>query len=516
MLDSAIKEQITSLFADLKSRYTFKIDIHPQHPKGAELVDMLNDVASCSDHIECHVESGEALAFSILRDDNPTGISFRAVPNGHEFTSLLLAILNSEGKGKNLPDEFTSKRIASLKGDIKLSTYMSLTCTNCPDVVQALNAMALINPNIQHEAVDGSIYKDEVEGLGIQSVPTVYADGEQLSVGRATLTQLLDKLEQKYGAESSSEETQIQEFDVLIAGGGPAGSTAAIYLARKGLNVAVITDRSGGQVNETLDIENIPSIPLTTGPQLAGDLRKHMDKYSIDVRENRTIERVESTTQCKTLYIKGGEIYRAPSLIITTGASWRRLGVEGEENYMGRGVAFCPHCDGHFYKDKRVAVIGGGNAGVEAAIDLAGICSKVTLIEFMEELRADSVLQKRLRSLPNVEIKTNYLTTRIVGDQSRVSAIELQDRSTEKIEQLELEGVFVQIGQVANSSIFAESVDTNNRGEIIVDRNGRTSEQGIYAAGDVTDVTYKQIVISMGEGAKAALALFDDRMRADI
>ncbi|MFR9651465.1 MAG: alkyl hydroperoxide reductase subunit F [Rikenellaceae bacterium] len=514
MLDSALKEQLKSIFSSLSSKYTLLVELHPSHPKGAEMVELLGEVAETSANIELTVAEGEALKLSIAKDGVVSGASFRAVPNGHEFTSLLLAILNLDGKGKNLPDEFTQQRIKSIAGDVNLTTYMSLTCTNCPDIVQSLNIIAILNPRIKHEAVDGALYQSEVDGLGVQSVPTVYADGELLHVGRGGIADLLAKLESKYGVNTNEQQQITRTYDVAIAGGGPAGATAALYLARKGLKVAVVAERIGGQVNETSAIENIPSVPSTTGTKLATDLKQHMSEYpNIELLENRTIESFESEARIKRLQIKGGETIESEQLIISTGAQWRRLGIEGESEYIGRGVAFCPHCDGPLFKGKKVAVVGGGNSGVEAAIDLSGICKKVYLYEFMESLKADNVLQDKLRSLPNVEIFTSYQTTKIVGDGAKVVALEAKDRTTEELHLVELDGIFIQIGLSANSSVFKDAVNMNRAGEIEVDRNGRTSQGGIYAAGDVTDVSYKQIIISMGEGAKSALAAFDDKIR---
>ncbi|MFI3321631.1 MAG: alkyl hydroperoxide reductase subunit F [Rikenellaceae bacterium] len=514
MLDRALKEQLRGVFAPLNSSYTLLIERHADHPKASEMVELMSDVADTSEKIELKEVEGEALKLSIIKDGVVSGISFRAIPNGHEFTSLLLAILNLDGKGKNIPDEFTQQRIKSLAGDINLTTYMSLTCTNCPDVVQSLNIMSIVGENIKHEAVDGAIYQQEVDKLGVQSVPTVYADGELLHVGRGGIADLLAKLEAKYGG-SVPTQNVTRSYDIAIAGGGPAGATAALYLARKGMNVAVVAERVGGQVNETSAIENIPSVLTTTGTALANDLKRHMTEYeNIEILENRTIESVESEAGIKRLQIKGGETIESEQLIIATGAQWRRLGIDGEAEYIGRGVAFCPHCDGPLFKGKKVAVVGGGNSGVEAAIDLSGICEKVYLYEFMDALKADVVLQEKLYSLPNVEVFTSYQTTKIVGDGAKVVAIEAKNRLTDELHLVDLDGIFIQIGLLANSSVFSELVDVNKAGEILVDRNGRTSHSGVYAAGDVTDVSYKQIVISMGEGAKAALAAFDDKIRA--
>ncbi len=516
MLDSALKEQVRELFSNLLAHYTLRLSA----PSGSgdtldSAKELLGSLAECSENVSLEIVNGSTLCIELLKDGKQTGVSFRAVPGGHEFTSLLLAILNADGKGKNLPDQFTASRIARLKGKIKLTTYMSLTCTNCPDVVQALNVVALIADNVEHEAVDGALFESEVNSLNVQSVPTVYADGKMLHVGRATLGELLDKIEAQYGTDEAAVgfDGEAKNYDVIVAGGGPAGVTAAIYSARKGLSVALVAGAVGGQVKETVAIENFIATPQTTGAELAQNLRAHLGDYQIDVLENRQIESVTIDGSEKVVMARGGEEFRSKYLIVATGASWRKLGVAGEDDYMGRGVAYCPHCDGPFYKDKEVAVVGGGNSGVEAAIDLAGICSKVTVLEFLDELKADSVLQEKLRSLSNVEIRTGVQTTEIVGNGDKVTGVAIKDRSTERVDEISLSGVFVQIGLVPNSAAVRELVEVNRGGEIVVDRNGRSSELGIYGAGDVTDVSYKQIIVAMGEGAKAALAAFDDRVR---
>ena len=516
MLDSAIKEQLRTIFAALEANYTFDITVSPQHESRTELLELLNDVASCSEKLSCRINEGKGLEFTLLKGEHRTGITFRAVPNGHEFSSLLLAILNTDGKGKNFPDEGICNRVKSLKGPVRLTTYVSLTCTNCPDVVQALNAMTTLNGQIQHQTVDGAINQAEVEALKIQGVPSVFADGILIHAGRGDFGELLAKLEEQYGTETNSAETSIKKYDVIVAGGGPAGSAAAIYSARKGLNVAVIAERIGGQVKETVGIENLISVPSTTGSQLADNLKTHMSQYPIDLLEHRQIEKIELDGKDKVLTAKGGERFSAPAVIVATGASWRKLNVPGEAEYIGRGVAFCPHCDGPFYKGKQVAVVGGGNSGIEAAIDLAGICSKVTVLEFMDELKADQVLQEKLKSLPNVEVLVHSQTTEVVGNGDKVTGIRVKDRKTEEERVISLDGIFVQIGLVANSGIFRDVVEVNRPGEIVIDAHCRTNVPGIYAAGDVSTVPYKQIIIAMGEGAKAALAAFEDRMRGEI
>ena len=487
MLESTLKEQLKGIFAGLNANYTFDISISPAYESRQELLDLLGDVASCSDKISMQVSDGEGLEFILLKDGAKTGIKFRGVPNGHEFTSLLLAILNSDGKGKNFPDESICNRVKALNGPIHLTTYVSLTCTNCPDVVQALNAMTTLNPQIHHEMVDGAINQAEVDALKIQGVPSVFADGKLIHVGRGEFGELLSKLEAQYGINESLTEKTVKRYDVVVVGGGPAGASAAIYSARKGLSVAVVAERIGG--------------------------RLHMRQYPIDLLEHRRIEKVTIEGNEKVLSTAGGEIFKAPAVIVATGASWRKLNVPGEAEYIGRGVAFCPHCDGPFYKGKHVAVVGGGNSGIEAAIDLAGICSKVTVLEFMDELKADQVLQEKAKSLPNVEIFVRSQTTEVVGNGDKVTGIRTKDRKTGEERVIHLDGIFVQIGLAANSGVFKEIVETNRPGEIVIDAHCRTNVPGIYAAGDVSTVPFKQIIISMGEGAKAALSAFEDRVR---
>ena len=514
MLESGLREQVQSIFSLLEANYTFEITVPDRHDQKAGLIELLDDVAGCSDKVTCEINEGDSLEFLLLKNGKKTGIKFRGVPNGHEFSSLLLAILNSDGKGKNIPDTGICNRIKALKGKIHISTYVSLTCTNCPDVVQNLNLMSILNENISHEMVDGAINPAEIASLKIQGVPAVFADGQLIHVGKADLGELLVKLEQHYGTNDPENPEYIQAYDVVVVGGGPAGSASAIYSARKGLKVALIAERIGGQVKETVGIENLISVPKTTGEELALNLRKHIEDYSIDLFEHRRVEQVELKGKKKIVKVIGGEAFSAPSLIIATGANWRKLNVPGEAEYIGRGVAFCPHCDGPFYAGKHVAVVGGGNSGIEAAIDLAGTCSKVTVLEFLDELKADLVLQEKIKSLPNVEIFLSSQTTEIIGNNEKLTGIRIKDRRTEEERIIALDGVFVQIGLTANSAVFKDIVQTNSMGEIEIDSHCRTKQPGVYAAGDVTTVPYKQIIISMGEGAKAALAAFEDRMRS--
>ena len=516
MLDISILNQVRTIFAQLDANFTFEIACSPSREESSEMIAFLNDFASCSDKLSCTTieADGNTLEFSLLKNGENTGIKFRGIPNGHEFTSLLLAVLNADGKGKNLPDEMISRRIKSLCKDVKLQSYVSLTCTNCPDIVQSLNIMALLNSGITHEMIDGALFQEESNEKNIQAVPTVYVNGKLLHVGRGSLGELLEKLEATVGTQKDDScEMVTREYDVMVLGGGPAGASAAIYSARKGLRVAIVAENIGGQVKETVGIENLISVAHTTGNQLANSIRTHINDYPIEIFENRRIEKVELKEKIKRITVVGGEIFTAPAVIIATGAGWRKLNVEGESEYIGRGVAFCPHCDGPLYEGKHVAVIGGGNSGIEAAIDLAGICRKVTVLEFADTLRADQVLQEKVKSLPNVEIFTSAQTTRVLGNGTSVTGLIVRDRTTNEERECSLDGVFVQIGLSANSKPFAEELETSPIGEILIDASCRTSITGVYAAGDVSNVPYKQIIIAMGEGAKAALSAFDDRIR---
>ncbi|MBM6993974.1 MAG: alkyl hydroperoxide reductase subunit F [Prevotella sp.] len=516
MLDKNILDQVRGIFASLKSDLLFSAEYASDDSHAAELHAFLDDFTSTSDslRVEYTESAGAPLSFQLMKDGLPTGVRFRGIPNGHEFTSLLLAVLNADGQGKNLPDETIMRRIKGLKGNIDLKTYVSLTCTNCPDVVQALNVMALVNPRISHEMVDGGLFQDEVSSLNIQGVPAVYVNGEALHVGRGDLGMLLSELEDKVGSDADDNGSPIERsFDLIVVGGGPAGVSAAIYSARKGLKVAVVAERVGGQVNDTTGIENLISVPETDGTRLAADLRRHLESYPIEVFEHRKVNHVSLREARKCIAVKGGETFTAPAVIIATGASWRKLNVDDESRYIGHGVHFCQHCDGPFYKGRNVAVIGGGNSGLEAAIDLAGICSHVSVFEFGDTLRADNVLQDKARSIDNLEIFTNSQTTRVIGDGKKLTAITVKDRTTDQERELAFDGIFVQIGLASNTDAFKDELELTERHEIKVDEYCRTAIPGVYAAGDVSNVPYKQIVVAMGEGAKAALSAFDDRLR---
>lgn len=515
MLDSNIIEQLKSVYSSLENEVTLVV-AKSTHENQKELIDLASQLASTSDKI-IFEESSEASPIPKLTlnyQGKFTGITFLGVPGGHEFTSLVLAILNADGKGK-LPDETIISRMKALKGPIDVQTYISLTCENCPEVVQALNLMSLFNPNFKHTMIDGGLVQDEIARLGIQGVPSVMKGDKLLSSGKIGLVDLLSKLEKEFGIDESvkidPEKLDLGKFDVVVVGAGPAGASAAIYSARKGLKTAIIAEKVGGQVQDTKGIENLISVPYTEGPQLAAQLFQHISTYDIKLLEHRKVKKV-IPGDVRKLELESGEFLETKSLIVTTGAKWRELGIPGEKEYLGRGVAFCPHCDGPFYKGKDIAVVGGGNSGVEAAIDLAGIVKSVTVFEFNPTLKADQVLVRKLESLPNVKIISNARTSKVIGDNGKVVGIEYEDRSNGEMKVLDLDGIFVQIGLLPNSGFIKDVVETNRFGEIVVDEKCRTNVAGIYAAGDVTTVPYKQIIIAMGEGAKAGLTSFEDIM----
>lgn len=514
-LDQNILNQVKQIFSGLKHDYIFRIFCNSASEQGKEMIEFFTEFSTTSEKLAIEVEdtnSDKSITY-IYKDKVPTGISFRMIPGGHEFTSLLLAVMNADGQGKTLPDEAMISRIKRLKGEIKLNTYATLECTNCPDVIQALNQMALYNDNIASEAIDGNLAVAEAEALGVKSVPTVYANGEVIWIGKGSLGEILDKLEEKFGSKESEVLNEAKEYDLLVIGGGPAGAAAAIYSARKGIKVGVIAQRVGGQVKETTGIENVISVIHTTGEKLANDLKLHMQDYAIDIFDSRTVLSVELKEPVKTVEVKGGEVFKAPQVIIATGARWRRMNVPGENEYIGHGIGFCVHCDGPFFKGKDVAVIGGGNSGIEAAIDLAKICNHVDVFEFLDTLKADTVLQEKVKSLPNVTVHLSQQVTEVKGDGKTIEGIEVKDRKTGDIKYYKENGVFVQIGLQPNSDVFIPQISSNGRGELVVDAFCRTDIPGVYAAGDVSSVPFKQIVIAMGEGAKSALSAFEDRIR---
>jgi len=514
MLDTAIIEQLKGVYQALENEVSLVLK-RSEHTNYKDLKDLAESLASTSSKIAIvhSDESSKLPELSIHYKGRPTGINFVGYPGGHEFTSLVLAILHTDGKGK-LPDSAIINRIKRIKGPVALKTYISLECENCPEVVQALNLMCLYNPNFKHTMIDGGLVQDEITALGIQGVPSVVNNEKLISSGKTNLVDLIAKLEAEFGVEEQEinpEDLDLGQYDVVVVGAGPGGASAAIYSARKGLKTAIIAEKIGGQVQDTKGIENLISVPYTEGPQLAAQLASHISEYDIKLLEHRRVKKVINS-EMKKLELESGEYLQTKSLIVATGAKWRELGVPGEKENIGRGVAYCPHCDGPMFKGKDIAVIGGGNSGVEAAIDLAGIVKSIKLIEFGAELKADTVLVNKLKTLSNVEIITSAKTTQVIADNGKVVGLEYEDRNTHESKRIDLEGIFVQIGLVPNSSFIKDVVETNRFGEIVVDEKCRTNVPGIYAAGDVTTVPYKQIIISMGEGAKAALTSFEDIM----
>ncbi|HEX2530483.1 MAG TPA: alkyl hydroperoxide reductase subunit F [Burkholderiaceae bacterium] len=515
MLDNAIKTQLKHHFEKIVHPVQLIASIDDSE-KAQEMQVLLQEIGGISDRIGIAFDGNDERrpTFSVGRAGEAARIRFAGVPMGHEFTSLILALLQTGGHSPKLLGEVLD-RIRSLPGEYHFETYVSLTCQNCPDVVQALNVMASIHPNTTHVMIDGALFREEVNARQVMAVPTVYLNGKHFAQGRLGVEEILAKLDSGAAARGSATITAKAPFDLLVVGGGPAGAAAAIYAARKGIRTGVVADRFGGQVLDTMDIENLVSVPHTEGPKLATALRQHVQEYDVDIMN---LQRATALVSAKPgglaeVHLAGGAMLKAKTVVIATGARWREMQVPGEREYRGRGVAYCPHCDGPLFKGKRVAVIGGGNSGVEAAIDLAGIVAHVTLLEFDNTLRADAVLQSKLFSLPNVTVIKHAQTTEIGGDGNRVNRLVYQDRGTGETRGIALEGVFVQIGLVPNTDWVKGTLALSSRGEIEIDACGQTSVPGIFAAGDVTTVPFKQIVIAMGEGVKASLGAFAHLIR---
>ncbi|MEX0165036.1 alkyl hydroperoxide reductase subunit F [Pseudomonas brassicacearum] len=515
MLDANLKAQLKSYL----ERVTQPIEIVASLDDGAksqEMLALLQDVASLSHQITLLDNGSDARkpSFSLNRPGADISLRFAGIPMGHEFTSLVLALLQVGGHPSKASADVI-EQVRALKGEFNFETYFSLSCQNCPDVVQALNLMAVLNPNIRHVAIDGALFQAEVDERQIMAVPSVYLNGVNFGQGRMGLEEILAKIDTS-GIERQAEKISAKDaFDVLVVGGGPAGASAAIYAARKGIRTGVAAERFGGQVLDTMAIENFISVQETEGPKLAVALEEHVKQYDVDIMN---LQRADALVPGKDgglheIKFASGASLKAKTVILATGARWREMNVPGEQQYRNKGVAYCPHCDGPLFKGKRVAVIGGGNSGVEAAIDLAGIVAHVTLLEFDVQLRADAVLQRKLHSLPNVTVITNAQTTEVTGDGQKVNGLRYKDRPSGDVRDVELEGIFVQIGLLPNTDWLKGTVELSPRGEIIVDARGETSIPGVFAAGDVTTVPYKQIVIAVGEGAKASLSAFDHLIR---
>ncbi|MGO4381402.1 alkyl hydroperoxide reductase subunit F [Pseudoduganella sp. RAF19] len=513
------------LDADLKTQLKAYLErvVHPIEivaytdgsAKAQEMQALLEDIRTSSDKItvvEGHDAGTRRPSFTITRKGTDIAVSFAGIPMGHEFTSLVLALLQVGGHPIKL-DEKVIEQIRNLDGDYVFETFISLSCHNCPEVVQALNAMSVINPRIKVVAIDGGVFQKEVEDRQVLAVPMMYLNGQHFGQGRTNVEEILAKLDTGASARAAAELSKKDVFDVLIVGGGPAGAASAIYTARKGIRTGVISDRFGGQVLDTLSIENFISVKETEGQKFAMALEEHVKQYEVDVMNTQRAAKLVPG-RIKEVHTESGAVLKAKTVIISTGARWREINVPGEKEYRNHGVAYCPHCDGPLFKGKRVAVIGGGNSGVEAAIDLAGIVDHVTLIEYGAELRADAVLQRKLATLRNVKVIKSAQTTEVHGDGKKVNGLSYTDRNSGESHRVELEGVFVQIGLVPNTEWLKGTIDLSKHGEIEVDAKGQTSASGVFAAGDVTTVPYKQIVIAVGEGAKAALGAFDHLIRS--
>jgi alkyl hydroperoxide reductase subunit F len=515
MLDSNLKTQLKGYLERISQPVEIIASVD-ESEKSREMLELLSDIESLSDLVKV---AGRDLtqikpSFALRRPGAEPRIRFAGVPMGHEFTSLVLALLQTGGYPPKV-DQAVIDQIKNLDGEFNFETFVSLTCQSCPEVVQALNAMAALNPKIRHTMIDGAVFQDEVERRQVMGVPAIFLNGQPFGQGRMELPEILGKLDAGAAQREAANIGAKAPFDVLVVGGGPAGAAAAIYAARKGIRTGIAAERLGGQLLDTVGIENFISVKETHGHKLATGLEQHVTTYDVDVMN---LQRAETLVPGDMIEVKlkGGASLKARSVVIATGARWREINVPGEREYRNRGVAYCPHCDGPLFKGKRVAVIGGGNSGVEAAIDLAGLVSHVTLIEFDPALRADAVLVRKLNSLANVSIITHAQTTEVLGDGQRVIGIKYKERASGELKELELAGVFVQIGLVPNTDWLKGTIKLSPRGEIEVDARGQTSVPGVFAAGDCTIVPYKQIVIAMGEGAKASLSAFDHLIRSPL
>lgn len=515
MLDATLKTQLSAYLEKLQQPIELIASLDDSDT-ARELDELLGEIAALSPKISRkNGDSARKPSFEIRRAGSDVAVAFAGVPLGHEFTSLVLALLHVGGHPMKI-DEALANHVRALDGDFQFETYMSLHCQSCPDTVQALNMMSVLNPRIRHIAIDGALFQAEVEAKQIMSVPTVYLNGAEFDGGRMSVEQILAKLDTGAAARAAEALKEREPYEVLIVGGGPAGAAAAVYAARKGIRTGLVAERFGGQVQDTMSIENMPSIEYTEGPKLAAAMEAQVRGYGVDIITNQRAKALHGAPQAggfAGVELESGATLQAKTVILAPGARWRTTGVPGENEHRNKGVAFCPHCDGPLFKGKKVAVIGGGNSGVEAAIDLAGIVEHVTVLEFDSKLRADDVLQRKLRSLPNVDVHVNAQTTEMAGDGNKLSALHYTDRESGQAHAVDLAGVFVQIGLMPNTEWLKGAIELTPRGEIVIDARGQTSLPGVFAAGDATTQAYKQIVISMGAGSTAALSAFDHLIR---
>jgi NADH-dependent peroxiredoxin subunit F len=507
LLEPDIKAQLAQYLEMMENDVLLKVSTGSDNVSNV-MNGLMDELTSMSSRIKVEkTELERTPSFSVNRIGEDTGVTFAGIPLGHEFTSLVLALLQVSGRAPKV-DQKLIDQVKNLEGEYHFESYISLSCQNCPEVVQALNVMSVLNPNITHTMIDGAAFKEEVESKKIMAVPTVFLNGEEFSGGRITLAEILAKMG---SAPDASEFENKEPFDVLVVGGGPAGASAAIYAARKGIRTGIVADRFGGQILDTATIENFISVNRTEGPRLAANLEEHVKEYEVDVMNLQRAKRLEKKDLIE-IELENGAVLKSKSVILSTGARWRDIGVPGEAEFRNKGVAYCPHCDGPLFEGKEIAVVGGGNSGIEAAIDLAGIVKHVTVLEFASELKADSVLQDRLNSLPNVTVLKNVQTKEITGTDS-VNGVTYIDRETNEEHHIELAGIFIQIGLVPNTDWLGDSVERNKFGEIVADKRGATNVPGVFAAGDCSDSAHKQIIISMGSGATAALSAFDYLVR---
>ncbi|OYY89512.1 MAG: alkyl hydroperoxide reductase subunit F [Sphingomonas sp. 28-66-16] len=515
MLDANLTQQLKAYLVNIKQPIELVASVGDD-AKSREMATLLDEIAALSDQIAVVAGDDKRVpSFMIRRVGTDIGIRFAGLPMGHEFTSLVLALLQVGGHPSKAAQELLDQ-VRALDGDYHFESYFSQSCQNCPDVVQALNLMAVLNPRITHTAIDGALFKDEVDARKVMAVPTVFLNDALFGQGRMELEQIVAKLDSGAEARVARQIAAKDPFEVLIVGGGPAGGAAAIYTARKGIRTGIVAERMGGQVLDTMGIENFISVSHTEGPKLAAELERHVRDYDVDIMTLQTATKLipaEREGGLHTIEFASGAELKARTVILTTGARWRQMGVPGEDQYRNKGVAYCPHCDGPFYRGKRVAVIGGGNSGVEAAIDLAGIVAHVTLVEYDSQLRADAVLQRKLSSLGNVTVIKSALTTEVHGDGEKVTGLAYLDRTTGEHHEVALEGIFVQIGLVPNTEWLTGTIALSQRGEIEIGHRGETSIPGVFAAGDATTEPYKQIVVAMGAGATSGLAAFDYLIR---
>lgn len=514
MLDDALKGQLAAYLEKLQTPIELIASLDHSE-KSKDIQSLLENIAALSDQVSLRLDGSNPRrpSFGVAKAGEAARVHFAGLPMGHEFTTLVLALLQVGGHPPKV-DEAVLAQIRALPQKMSFETFISLSCHNCPDVVQALNLLAILNPNIESTMIDGALFQDEVEARQIMAVPNAFLNDEPFVQGRTTLEEILAKVDTGASERAAADISAKAPFDVLVVGAGPAGAAAAIYAARKGIRTGIVAERFGGQVMDTLAIENFISVPHTEGPKLAAALENHVKDYEVDVMNLQRAKKLSAGNTHLQIELENGATLQAKTVVLATGARWRNMNVPGEQEYKAKGVCFCPHCDGPLFKGKRVAVIGGGNSGVEAAIDLAGIVSHVTLLEFADVLRADAVLQEKLKSLPNVDIIMNAQTTEVLGDGQKVTGLSYRNVNTGETQTVDLEGIFVQIGLLPNTDWLQGAVNLSPRGEIEINTRGETSMAGVFAAGDCTTAPYKQIIISMGAGATAALGAFDHLIRS--